>query len=123
MIEEHHNLITAQQMARAIDREYIRRKDDSHQNTTYRCKTCGNEFKRRSSSRLSKDYCNRCLKGPRTVLAREEVDEIRHLAATQHLSCEELAEMYGKGKATIHHIINEYTWKPEHDPRRKESTP
>ncbi len=56
-------------------------------------------------------------------LTWEKVDEIKRLKATEYITYKKLAEMYDISKEAIADIINERSWKPEHDPRRKESTP
>jgi len=56
-------------------------------------------------------------------LTWEDVREIRHLHATGNSTYNLLAEMYHTTFGNIGQIIRNETWKPENDPRRKESTP
>jgi len=53
-------------------------------------------------------------------LTWQQVDEIRRLHTTEHLSNQRLGEMYGVTEGAIWHIVKGKTWKPENDPRRKE---
>jgi len=53
----------------------------------------------------------------------ERADEIRRLYETEHLSQRALMKRYGVSKTSIADIVNYKSYKPENDPRRKESTP
>ena len=56
-------------------------------------------------------------------LTWEQVDEIRHLYATEHLPQSILAKRYGVHKSYIQGIITYRNRKPEDDPRREEHQP
>lgn len=117
----------AQQLANAIDREYMLRvRIKKEVLITYHCKKCKREFRRQVNSLGSRDYCNECLKtnlrgenGPLSKLTYEQADEIKHLYVTQHLTSIQLAKMYGVCSSSILNIIHNRTYKPEDDPRRK----
>jgi endogenous inhibitor of DNA gyrase (YacG/DUF329 family) len=55
-------------------------------------------------------------------LTWEQVDEIRMLSATGQFTQAALGAKYGISDNNIRNIIHCRTWKPEHDPRRKENT-
>ncbi len=125
---------TAKRLAVAVDREYILRNRNDPRNIrggfiTCICKTCGTQFQRRPWGNQSRDYCNKrsCRpsgrnRGEAHVFAKltwEQVDEIRDLRATRHITERALAEKYGVSKSSIQAILRRKTWKPENDPRRK----
>jgi hypothetical protein len=115
---------TAQRLALAIDREYKIRNRKLHAQphiTICHCKTCGKEFRRKTKSMRSRDYCSfKCYPkyGRQVTLTWEQVDEIRSLYATGQFSQKTLAEKFGVSQSAISSIIVYQSWIPENDPMR-----
>jgi len=123
---------TAKRLASAIDREYKLRSQDKPKsqdklkniNGGYiicYCKTCGEEFLRRPWGKQSRDYCSdKCRPAkpramPGAKLMWEEVNAIRHLYFTEHVSQAELASKYGVKESSIKDIVTGKKWKSEQD--------
>jgi hypothetical protein len=67
----------------------------------------------------SDSYSNRASRLAK--LTWEQVDEIRNLYATEKISFRKIGRIYGIDHMGIANIVHHKAWKPEHDPRRKES--
>ncbi len=132
---EAYDPILAKRLATAIEHEY-RLHGQNGKYGSYiinRCKTCKKPFRRKVTGLRSKDYCNKCLStggfsmqgenNPKAKLTWKQVDEIRHLYATEPLTQTEIARRYNCNARTIGLIVSNQIWKPENDPRRKEPAP
>lgn len=142
--------MTAKRLATAIDHEYTLKEGRPSitfggiqgygEWSIYICKRCEKEFHCRENSPQSKDYCSyRCqrkteqgiesgkwwLRGennPHTKVTWEQVDEIRNIYANGQISCRKLGEKYGLSADGVHAIVSGRNWKPENDPRRKQTS-
>ena len=129
-LQEMRQINLARQLATAIDREYVLRRQDNPSNirSAYikcHCRTCGKEFQRRPWGYQNRDYCNKCIpsrglqgeNAPMAKLTWKQVDEIRDLAATGLYSYSMIGAKYSVTSSTIGDIVRYKKWKPEQDPR------